>query len=168
MPAAAIWPCICFARSASASAITCTTNFPVAGLAAGFGFFAAGLAGAVVGGAFDNSVSALSAGFGACLGASFGASLTAGGVSATGGAAAIFLGSSTGGFATGLGSGAFGAAFDSGAAGVGATLEVKAAESGAGILTETSWPGALGSESSTIGSITMMAVTSTTAPIRRR
>ena len=75
---------------------------------------------------------------------------------------------STGALAAGLGSGAFWAALESGGAGVGATLDVKAAESGEGILTETSWPGALGSESSTIGSTTMMAVTSTTAPIRRR
>ncbi|MNC89007.1 hypothetical protein D3C83_48930 [compost metagenome] len=30
------------------------------------------------------------------------------------------------------------------------------------------WPGALGSESSTIGNTTMMIVTSTMAPIRRR
>src|SRR6185295_19908690 len=96
MPAAAIWLCICFALSASASAITCTTNLPPEALAAGFGFFAAGFAGTLDGAAFGSSVSALSTGLGASLGTSLGA---AAGTSITGGAAAIFLASSAGGLA---------------------------------------------------------------------
>src|SRR5690349_7496596 len=168
MPAAAIFPCSCLARSASASAITCTTNLPSAlddSFTAGLAFFVSGLAGAftaaLAGAGLVSSVSAFSAGLGASgFAASFGASL---GASLFGTAGASLAGSlGTAGAALGAGdvSGALG--------GTGTTLEVNAPELVEGIWTLISWSVVLGSESSTIGSTTMMAITSTIAPIRRR